>query len=302
LIQTWLYHADLVGLIAGTLMWVPVVWNIRCADLDPQDHPRTLPWLLRVLARASRRPAAVIVNSSAGRRAHDALGYRPRRWELIPNGFDTDVFQPNVAARAMLRTEVGLSDATPLVGLLARRHPMKDHETFVRAAAIVAAREPQVHFVAAGRGVYGDRELVALIDQLGLTRRVHLLSERSDAPAFLAALDVAVSSSYSEAFPNVVAEAMACGTPCVATMVGDTADIVGECGVLVPPRDAMALAGGVSSLLRLDAQDRANMSRASRTRIESKFSLTSAVERYEQLYSDLMTASGTQSGQRPCAE
>jgi glycosyltransferase involved in cell wall biosynthesis len=287
LVQTWLYHADLAGLLAGALARVPVVWNIRCAELDPRDHPSSLATLLRALALASRYPAAVICNSQAGQRAHERLGYAPRRWAVIPNGFDTNVFRPCPAATSELRRELGVPDASKLVGLMARFHPMKDHPTFVGAAQVVIAAKPDVHFVAAGRGVDSSPSLQALLDDRGLRAHVHLLPERRDAPRFLAALDVAVSSSYGEAFPNVVGEAMACGTPCVVTDVGDSARIVGEAGVVVPPRDPAALAAGIARLLEMAPPARAALKAAARDRIATEFSLQRAAAQYEALYADV---------------
>ena len=287
IIQTWLYHADFAGTLASVLTRVPVVWNLRCAELDYRDHPRSLPLLLKALAFLSRRPAAIVCNATSGRRAHEALGYTPRRWELIPNGFDVDAFRPEPQARVELRRELGLSPEAAIVGLLARFHPMKDHDTFLRAAADVSSRRPDVHFVAAGRTIAGNVALEETIRQLGLGARVHLLPERGDAARFLAACDIVVSSSYGEAFPNVIGEAMACGIPCVATDVGDTADIVGDAGVLVPPRDPRALAEGVFGILQLDAESRARLSAAARLRIETRFALAATAARYERFYMEI---------------
>jgi glycosyltransferase involved in cell wall biosynthesis len=293
-VQTWLYHADLVGLLAATIARVPhVVWNIRCAELDPRDHPRSLPALLRTLAFASRWPDAVICNSEAGRRAHGRIGYTPRRWEIIPNGFDTNAFRPSRAAPSWLKRELGINDEATLVGLLARFHPMKDHATFVNAARIVTAANPNVHFVAAGRGVESAPTITRLVNDLELRSHVHLLPEQADAGRFLAALDVAVSSSYGEAFPNVVGEAMACGTPCVVTDVGDSARIVGDAGVVVPARDPSALAGGITRVLALAPAAREALGSAARERIVAEFSIGRVAGRYDRLYADLAGAQMT---------
>jgi glycosyltransferase involved in cell wall biosynthesis len=302
LVQTWLYHADFAGLLAGALIRLPVVWNIRCAELDPRDHPSSLTPLLRALALASRYPAAVICNSFAGQRAHEQIGYRPRRWAVIPNGFDTDAFRPQPAARGELRHELGLSPAVPLVGLLARFHPMKDQATFLNAAKQVITTLPDVHIVAAGRGVDAAPSLREFVREAGLGDRIHLLPGRNDAPRFLAALDVAVSSSYGEAFPNVVGEAMACGTPCVVTDVGDSAQIVGDTGVIVPPRDPAALAAGILRLLDEDETARSARGVAARTRILADFSLTRAAARYEALYREVAGQPASAPDEIVCAE
>lgn len=287
-LQTWLYHADLVGLLATPFSGgVPLLWNIRCAELDPNDHSWLLQGLRRVLAAASSRPAIVVSNSIAGRRAHEAIGYRPRRWEIIPNGFDTEVFRPRAEAPATVRREIAVPPATRLVGMLARVHPMKDHKTFLRAAALVAAARDDVHFVLIGRDTDRDRLLAELARSLGLESRLHLLGERSDAPRLLAALDVLVSSSYSEAFPNVIAEAMACGVPCVVTDVGDSAAIVADTGTVVPPRDPAMLAQGVLELLAMEPARLRALGLVARARVVAEYSLQRAVQRYETIYADV---------------
>lgn len=302
-LQTWLYHADLAGIIAGRLAGVrTIVWNVRCAKLDPRDHPSSLTALLRALAFASRWPAAVICNSQAGRLAHEELGYAVRRWEILPNGFDTDEFKPSGQARADMRHRLGLSERTRVVGLLARYHPMKDHRTFLRSAALVARSRGDVHFVAAGRWVDKTAALSEMVEQLGLTGRVTLWSEVADPSDFLAGVDVAACSSYGEAFPNVVGEAMACGTPCVATDVGESAAIVGDAGKIVPPADPPALANAMCELLAMDDPARAALGRAARQRIMSEFSLERAAARYAHLYRDLTSREARVSDSPVCAE
>jgi len=288
-LQTWLYHADLIGLAAGALARVPAIaWNVRCSTLNYADYSRALAIVVRVLARTSRRPDAVVCNSVAGRREHEAIGYRPRRWVLIPNGVDTDVFKPCPRARADLRAELGIDPTTPLVGLLARYHPMKDHPNFLRAAALVVRHHPAARFVVVGRGVAGSEKLRTLVTELGIGSCVHLQDERHDAARILAALDVAVSSSNSgEGFPNMVIEAMASAVPCVVTDVGDCAAIVASTGISVRPCDHEALAQGVCSLLEMSEVDRAGLGRAARERVLDQFSLQLATDRYHALYMQL---------------
>jgi glycosyltransferase involved in cell wall biosynthesis len=229
----------------------------------------------------------VVSNSAAGLRAHEQLGYRPRRWAIIPNGFDTDRYKPCGTARQDFRREIGVGDDVPLVGLVARAHPMKDHATFLAAAAIVAARRPDVQFIVAGRGVPESAAIADLLSTHGLGGRAHLLDERQDTWRVLAALDIAVSSSYSEAFPNVVGEAMACGTSPVVTDVGDSALIVGAAGRVVPPRDPNALAQAVVELLSMEPAGRKALGAAGRARIREEYSISAIASRYLRLYGEL---------------
>jgi glycosyltransferase involved in cell wall biosynthesis len=289
-LQTWMYHANLLGLVAG---WVaPVghtVWNIRSASLNLRGYSRSTPWTIRAGAVLSRSPSAVVINSGAGQSGHAALGYRPRRWEVIPNGFELERFGPDPSARRALREELGLPGDAPLIGLAGRYHPMKDHPTFFRAAELLAKRHPRAHFVLAGRDVVpGNPALAPLVEASGAPGSLHLLGERSDMPRIMAGLDVFSSSSaYGEGFPNVVGEAMACGVPCVVTDVGDSAAVVGETGVVVPPRDADALAEGWARLLDAGADGRRRLGEAARQRVQENYSLERVAGLYEALYSSL---------------
>ena len=299
-LQTWLYHADVTGLVAAKCAGVRhVAWNIRCAEIDVCDCSVLLRSVIRVAAWMSRWPSVIVSNSQAGRAAHQRLGYAADRWTIIPNGLDTDQFRPSPSARSEVRHELGLPEDTPLVGMLARFHPIKDHETFVRAAALVAQRRQDVRFVLAGRGVGSNERLRALIEQLGLRGRVHLFDERRDVPRLLAGFDVAVMSSMSEGFPTVIAEAMACGTPCVATDVGDARMIIGDAGVVVPPREPAALAAGIAQMIELDSTSAASLRCSVRDAIVSRFAIARIATQYAELWADLAGVSPRWS---PCVE
>ena len=149
-----------------------------------------------------------MVNSDAGRRLHESLNFRPRRWRMIPNGFDLDRFRPDAEARPRLRAELGVGEDF-LIGLVARYDAMKDHTTFLRAAAQLPTTHPEVRYVLVGTGVDSENEaLTGVIRELGISERVDLLGERGDIPSIIAGLDVLSLSSIGEGFPNSVGEAM----------------------------------------------------------------------------------------------
>jgi glycosyltransferase involved in cell wall biosynthesis len=288
-VQTWLYHSDLIGFLAARLAGrPPVAWNVQCTDLDPRDHPRSLRWVLAALAWLSPKTAVVVVNSQAGRDANTKIGYRPPRWELIPNGFDLERFAPRPGARGDVRAELGLSADAILVGLVARYHAMKDHGTFLRAAARLRERRPEVHFVLVGRQVdASNAALVSLVRSLGLEGAAHLLGERDDVPRLTAALDIATCSSYSEGSPNAIGEAMACAVPCVSTDVGDCRAVLGDTGVIVPPRQPDALADGWQAILDRPIDERRALGLAARARVEAHFDIDVVARRYEALCDEL---------------
>lgn len=290
IVQTWLYHADLLGLVGGRLAGVPsIAWNVRCTELREEDHSRLLFWLLRLLAYLSRGPQAVVVNSEAGRRVHEKIGYRPRQWVVIPNGFDTERFRPSPEMRSVVRKRLGVPENSFLVGMVARYHAMKDHSTFLNAVSQLArGRGADIRVMLVGQGIDGSNgALVNQIKNLNMQDKVLLLSEREDIPDLMASLDIAVSSSYSEGFSNVIGEAMACGVPCVVTDVGESAYIVGDTGLVVPPRDLGAFASALEQLLSMGTDRRRALGQAARERIISLFSIENIAKEYEKLYCDI---------------
>jgi len=280
LVQTWLYHADLAGLLLSrSLGEVPLVWNLRCSGMDLTQYSRHVRTVRRFLAAFSGVPAAVIVNSEAGRLFHDSIGYRPRRWEVIPNGFDTEFFKPSPERRAQWRQRLGLGDGAPLVGMVARVDPMKDYATFLAAASRISAARPDAAFLLAGAGTGG------LTIPPDLAGKVHGLGERKDVEQILPALDLLMqSSAFGEGFPNAIGEAMACGVPAVATDVGDTAALIAGIGSVVPPRDPGVLASAALAILGRAPPARAQLGEAARKRILDYYGLKLMVERYERVY------------------
>jgi glycosyltransferase involved in cell wall biosynthesis len=291
LIQGWMYYGNLGAQLAAAFSpRAPVtVWNVR-QSVYSLAHEKPLTSLaIRMGARLSKRPAAIIYNSTKSASQHESLGYDGGRAHILHNGFDTSAFAPSAEARAGVRAELGLAPDALLIGLVGRFHPAKDHANFLRAAAALSKDCPEVHFVLSGRGVqHGNDALRETIARLGLGNRVHLLGERQDVARLMASFDIVVSSSAQEGFPNVIGEAMSCGVPCVVTDVGDSAKLVGPTGLVVPPRNPDALAKAVRELINLGRNGRAKLGEAARERISENFLLSSVIAQYESLYRDLL--------------
>jgi glycosyltransferase involved in cell wall biosynthesis len=296
ILQTWMYHADLLGLLVGKVARVPaIVWNVRCSSMDMTRYRRASAVVVRMLVSLSRYPDVVVANSEAGLRSHQALGYRARRWKLIPNSLDVDQFRPDGEARTWLRRELKLEPEAIIIGLIARYDPMKDHANFIAAARLLADEMPTVHFVLVGWRVDSSNgDLTRRIESNHLTDRFHLLGLRQDINRITAGLDVACSSSaYGEGSSNAVAEAMACGVPCVVTNVGDSALLVAKAGKIVAPRDPDALARGCREIILMTPRQRERLDVYARQRVLERFSIPSIVARYERLYEALAPASGS---------
>lgn len=286
-VQTWLYHADLIGLLAARAAGRgKVVWNLRCSNMDFSHSGRLTRLVVGANARLSRFTAAVVANSSIAVDVHRDLGYVPPRFEVIPNGFDLERFAPDPEASPALRAELDIPAEAPLLGMVARFDPQKDFTTLLHAFSELLAERPGAHLVLCGDGVDDDNaDLRFLVESLGVRSNVRLLGPRRDVPRIAAALDLGLlSSAYGEGFPNVVGETMACGVPCVVTDTGDCAAVAGEAGVVVPPRDPRALAHGALRILALPEPERAALGDAARRRIRERYSLAAVAARYGELY------------------
>lgn len=293
-VHTWLYHADLLGGIAARLARVGrVAWGLHNSTLEPAAVRARTRAVVRACALVSHRvPDRILCCSEVARAVHVECGYPAERFAIVPNGLDVDRFRPDPIARQRVRVELGFGADTRLVGLVARWNPQKNHAGFLQAAAEVRRRQPATRFVLAGTGVdEGNAELVALVTSHGLGDAVRLLGPRQDTPRLIAALDVLASASgYGEAFPVVLGEAMACGVPCVATDVGDSAFVIGGTGRVVSPGDMDGLAAAIDELLALPAAERAALSRRARERIVSRFAIDGVARQYEAFYRGLVEA------------
>lgn len=289
-IQTWMYHADLIGgLVARLAGSVPVVWGIRHSNLDPVSDKRRTIWTARTCARFSRRlPARIVCCSWASRRAHTELGYQAEKMVVIPNGFDLNTFRPDPPARQVVRRELGIPKNALLIGLVGRFNPAKGHRNFIYAATRLYNSHPNVYFLLCGDNVTRENpELAEWLEAAGISSRYHLLGRREDIPRLTASLDIASSTSSSEGFPNVVGEAMASGVPCVVTDVGDSPRIVGDTGRVVPPGDPQALAEAWRGLIEIGPEGRNRLGLAARRRVEEYFNLPFIATQYEGLYREV---------------
>lgn len=285
--QTWMYHADFLGGMAARLSGVrSVAWNIRNNDLSPEKTSRRTRQVVTLCARLSKRiPARIVCCSEAAMRTHVELGYDPTRFVIIPNGFDLERFRPDPEARVSVRTELSIARDVPLIGLVARFDPQKNHAMFFAAAGLLHRRRLDVHFLLVGRGVDStNAQIERWMHDAGIGSVTHLLGERGDIQRLTAALDLASSSSWGEAFPNVLGEAMACGVPCVTTDAGDAALIVGDTGLVVPRDDPAELARAWEEMLSLPIERRRALGDAGRQRIAERFEIGAIAKRYAALY------------------
>lgn len=259
---------------------IKIVWGVRSAirDLGRRE------WLdsvsFKLTCWLSRFADAIIANSHAGREYHVAMGYPAKKTVVIRNGIDTERYHCDPKARERIRREWGVTEHEELIGVVGRLNPVKDHPTFLNAAALLACKRRTSRFVCIGDGPAEYREeLYALAENLGLGERLLWVGNYEDMPAAYNALDITVSSSLSEGMPNVISEAMACGVPCVVTNVGDSAWVVGDQGEVVPPKNSVAIVDAIERLLNRRTYDPTQI----RQRIVNQVSLSSLIDNMEQM-------------------
>jgi glycosyltransferase involved in cell wall biosynthesis len=292
-------HGYLGGanIAAAVMRWmypgVRVAWRIAASYVDLARFDRAARWTYGIEARLARLADLVVVNSRAGRNYCLQRGFPAATLQVVPNGIDSSRFRRDEPGRARLRAEWNVRDDECLVGIVARLDPMKDHPTFLRAAAQLAQSRNGVRFVCVGDGATEyAASLRRLATQLGLDDVLTWAGARSDMAAVYSALDVLCSSSYGEGFPNAIGEAMCCGVPCVATDVGDCNWIIGNTGVLVAAKNADALRNGLLELVNRDAGQRRALGEQARARIAGHFDRGALIERSAMLLLSLLGDDG----------
>jgi len=289
IVQTWLYHADFLGGIAARMAGNRrIIWGIRTTDVDG-GCARTTSLVRRACAAISHWiPHTIVCVAEAARRSHSLLGYDTGRMTVIGNGFDAAALTATDLQRSELRACCGFGPDDIVVGTLGRFNLDKDHDNFVRAAGQLAARDER--FLMIGRDLDADNDaLRAWIRATGHADRFVLLGERDDVAVCLAAMDIFCLSSRTEAFPNVVGEAMAVGLPCVSTDVGDVTALLGDAGVVVPRADPDALAAAMAALIGRGTTHLRLLGQRGRERIRANYDMRAVRTRFESIYDSLMT-------------
>ncbi|HGF7147561.1 TPA: glycosyltransferase family 4 protein [Vibrio cholerae] len=291
-VQTWMYHADLIGGIIARLAGVKnIVWGVHHTTLVKGESKRSTILIAKINALISSFiPRKIIYCAEKSRQVQESIGFSPKIGHVVPNGYNIDDFKPDLDAGMAFRQEVGLADEKFLIGHVARYDPQKDHQTLLLSVCELLNRNTDFEFEVVLVGTNLDEGNLALSNVINENNLscVRMLGRRSDMPSVMSAFDVFVlSSAFGEAFPNVLNEAMACGTPCITTDVGDAAVIVGDTGWVVPPKDPQALAKAMLEAMG-EQQDSPQAwqarKQACRERIVNNFSIKKMVEAYHQVW------------------
>jgi glycosyltransferase involved in cell wall biosynthesis len=272
-------HGYLSGANLILLLLKPVLirqgTSVVCGVRSSYDPKTNL--IERLHRRALRFSDAVICNSEAGARSFSIGHPDSSGFHMVDNGIDTERFRFDEAGRRALRSHWKVPNGAPLIGLVGRHDPVKDHALFLSAAARVASQIPEVRFVIVGGEVAAiTPDLKIRAEELGISKQIIWAGHHSELSPVYSALDVLCLCSKREGFPNVVAEAMSCGLPCVCTDVGDVHRLVGDLGWVVKGREvedlALALQQAIAALLTWDHE-------SPRRRIISHFGVDNLADR-----------------------
>lgn len=266
-IYSFLPTSNIIAIIGRLFIHKPVVWGIRASYMNLENYDWLASLTLWAERKLSRFVRTIIFNAQYSLNYHKSLGYCLRNAVVIPNGIDTDAFKPDMNARARLREVWGIPHNAKVIGMLARFDPMKDYQTFLRAARALIPHHPDLYFIIAGNGT-------DTAQWNSIPPRLSILGAWEDVAGLLNALDIMVLCSFGEGFPNVIAEAMACGIPTIATDVGDAAYIVGNEGMIIPPDNAEALIKAIKHQLQITPSKE-----AIRERIVSNFNIKQMVDK-----------------------
>jgi glycosyltransferase involved in cell wall biosynthesis len=295
LVQTWMYHADLLGGVAALVAGVPVCWGIRNSDLSPERNRTSTRFVAWMCAHLSRRiPAHAISCSARAAEIHRSIGYAVP-FTVVPNGFPVDDWKPHPEQRDLVRGKLGYSRENFVFAHAGRNDPQKNHVGLALAFNRIFDDNPSAKLLLCGASLAPETDYFRALPFTNRARNAVLaMGSRDDLPHLWQAADAFVLSSIGEAFPNVVAEAMACGLPCVVTDVGDAAEIVGDTGLVVPPGDYEALAEAMLALCTMSVEKRHRLGAAARQRVLERFTLDRMAAGFRGVWNDVIAGGVTQ--------
>ena len=292
-VQTWMYHSNLLGGELARLAGVPaIVWGIRISYNNSSE--RLIPsWMHRYgTTRSYHTPTFIVGCGPKSSQSHIDLGYAPEPWVTIPNGIPLDTLIPKLTTRQATRKLLNIDKDTMALGLVGRFDDQKNHQGLCHTLGLLqsswAKDKPLFHCYLVGTGCTPDNQtLKNWISTAGIQEQVTLLGERNDVPEIMNALDLNLLISHYEGFPNVLAEGMASGTPCVTTDVGDAAYIVGDTGWIVPPGDMEGFRDAILSAYQEWQESPAKWAERQaqcRQRIVDNFSIEKMVDSYHRVW------------------
>lgn len=286
-VQTWMYHADLLGGLAAKISGVKnIIWGIRNSEID-SNSGLIKKSIRKSCAKLSRSiPSTIVCVAHKAKDVHARVGYDQSKMQVIPNGFDLDKFIPDKSKRLALRSQIGIQGEDLVIGTVGRFTPAKNHLNFIRACLILLNKGYDFKVLMCGRDVeLKNPEIFDLFADNNYSSQFIFLGEVSDTSSFYNAIDVFCLCSYTEGFPNVLGEAMATEKVCLTTDAGDAQLILDNCGFNIESNNHIDIARAIEdNILKGSKIELKNIATEARTIIQAKYSLDKIVSEFEKLY------------------
>ena len=285
IVQTWMYHSDLIGGIAAKFAGVKkIYWNIRNTEIPQGKFSTTRIVILLCSLLSYLVPNKIICCANAAKYHHINLFYKKDKIFVISNGFVLD----EVNSAIIERSSLNIGADCFIVGVVGRYDYLKGYDILIKAASYLdEVINKKIIYLCIGRGVdHNNKTLISEIKQANQDENFILLGEVEDTGKYYKLFDCFCLPSRSEGFPNVLAEAMLASLPCVTTDVGDARLIISSNGVVVPPNDYKRLALGIRDIITMQSDMRNKMSYSAKLSIANRFGIDIISNKYLRVYND----------------
>ena len=289
IVHTWMYHSDFFGGIISKMAGIKIVyWNIRNTEITNGTSLSTKFSAFLNIFLSYLLPTKIVLVSESSKIYHSKIGYCKRKMIVITNGYDSDFFKFNHEIRLDVRKKLLINESSIVIGSVGRFNKYKDHKTFIKAALIILDEindSVDLKFIIIGKDIsIKNLEIYNLLINTKYIKNFILLTTKKDIVNYYFAFDIFCLHSISEGFPNVLAEAMAVGLPCVSTNVGDSKLMLNNDTFIVLPKDIINLSKKLTKLILLDPKQRKQIGEHNRSRILINYSLDKLLNDYRKIY------------------
>ncbi len=283
IIQTWMYHSNLLGYLISKVRKKKLIWGIHHSNLDKKENKWTTILIAKLCARLSKKVDIIISCGPKVKEIHEEIGYDSHQHKVIVNGINTDLFKPSVK-RQYYFEHFNVENHHILLHV-GRWDPLKDYKNLIASLQLLRLERQDFYMFLVGFEIDANNsELLQMIKEAHLEDVIFLLGGRDDISQLMSAADLFVLSSSGEGLPNVLVEALASGTCCITTDVGDCKYLVREFGETVTAKDANALAQAINKALNYSSKQYAEKAKLGREHVLANFNIKEVIEQYQSLY------------------
>tara|TARA_B100000963_G_scaffold223008_1_gene194397 strand:- start:2127 stop:3251 length:1125 start_codon:yes stop_codon:yes gene_type:complete len=287
IVQTWLYHADLIGGCAAYLANSRnIFWGIHHTSLESRFNKKSIIFISKLNSFLSHIiPRRIVVCAEKSMDEHIKKGFNKDKFIVIRNGVDLNKFKYSESIRRKYREKIKINQSELLLGTVARYNPIKDFPTLIKAIKKLKSSGLNFKYLFVGENMdLENKTLVNIIEKYNLMDKIKLIGQEENISNVMNALDLHILSSKSEAFPMVILESLACGTPSISTNVGDVRKIIKHKKFLVDKENYLALYKAINKFLNLEEENKKKISKECINHIKVNYSIQKMTKEYLRLY------------------